>query len=268
MTTARDLTQRHRAQQLLLRRATVVQMERLWPALDWARLDATYPAFAVSVAVLVEQNRRTAAGLAASYLRAFRKASGVPGEVKPVFAQPLIVDQFAISLRTTSLAAVKTSAAAGVPEAAAMQNALTQTSGSMARLVLNAGRETVTGTLRNDPRARGYQRVLGGGGCDFCQMLAGRGAVYSADTVGFEAHDHCGCSAEPVYDIADQNAPVEWRPAKDRGNMPPQTDVDASRSVEQMRETLAALEKSLKKFDSPGTRARVEDLRRKIAARS
>jgi hypothetical protein len=30
-------------------------------------------------------------------------------------------------------------------------------------------------------------------------MLAGRGSVYSADTAEFEAHDHCGCSAEPVY---------------------------------------------------------------------
>jgi hypothetical protein len=43
------------------------------------------------------------------------------------------------------------------------------------------------------------QRVLGGAGCDFCQMLAGRGEVYSAETADFEAHDHCGCTAEPIY---------------------------------------------------------------------
>jgi hypothetical protein len=30
-------------------------------------------------------------------------------------------------------------------------------------------------------------------------MLAGRGAVYSADTVDFHTHGHCGCTAEPVY---------------------------------------------------------------------
>jgi hypothetical protein len=30
-------------------------------------------------------------------------------------------------------------------------------------------------------------------------MLADRGAVYSEATADFAAHDHCGCSAEPVY---------------------------------------------------------------------
>lgn len=200
MVTARHLTRVHRSQQLLLRQATVRQMQSLWPALDWSRLDATYPAFAVQVARLVQANRNTSAGLAASYLRAFRKATGVPGEVKPVFAQPLIVDQFATSLRVTSVVAAKTAAGNGVAADVAMANALTQTSGSMARLVLNAGRSTVLDTVAADPRAVGYQRVLGGGGCEFCQMLAGRGAVYGADSADFEAHDHCGCSAEPVYE--------------------------------------------------------------------
>jgi hypothetical protein len=31
-------------------------------------------------------------------------------------------------------------------------------------------------------------------------MIAGRGPVYkSDDSAGFEAHDSCSCSAEPVY---------------------------------------------------------------------
>ena len=193
------LTQQHRAQQLLLRKATVSQLERLWPALDWARLDATYPAFAVSVARVVQRNRQTSAGLAASYLRAFRQAEGVPGAIEPVFAQPLIVEQFNASLGATSIAAIKTAASNGIAQDVAMSNALTQTTGAMARLVLNAGRETTLETLRADSAAFGFQRVLGGGGCDFCQMLAGRGAVYKEDTASFEAHDHCGCTAVPVY---------------------------------------------------------------------
>jgi hypothetical protein len=197
--TAHVLTQRHRAQQLLLRRATVAQMARLWPALDWAQLDATYPRFAVSVAKLVETNRQTSSGLAASYLRAFRKAHNVPGEVKPVFAEPLIVDQLQSSLHTTSVAAAKNAAGRGVVAEVAMADSLTLSQGAMARLVLNAGRQTVVATLQADDEARGYQRVLGGGGCDFCQMLAGRGAVYGEQSAEFEAHDHCGCSAEPVY---------------------------------------------------------------------
>jgi hypothetical protein len=198
--TTHTLTQRHRAQQLLLRRATVAQVSRLWPALDWARLDATYPAFAVQVARLVQTNRQTSAGLAAAYLRAFRKTAGVPGEVKALYAEPLVVEQFQASLRTTSVAAIKAAAARQVAQADAMSAALTQTTGSMSRLVLDAGRLTATRTLSADSAALGYARVLGGGGCEFCQMLAGRGGVYSADSADFEAHDHCGCTAEPVYD--------------------------------------------------------------------
>ena len=200
MTTARQLTQEHRAQQLLLRRATVAQVSKLWPALDWARLDRTYPEFALSVAALVQRNRATSAGLAASYLRAFRQAHGVPGQVKVVFAEPLIVDQFTTSLRVTSVVAAKNAAAAGTVPEVAMRNALSQASGAMSRLVLDSGRDTLVQTLKADRAAFGWQRVLGGGGCDFCQMLAGRGAVYKEDTADFPSHDHCGCSAEPVYD--------------------------------------------------------------------
>jgi len=193
------LTQRHRAQQLLLRRATVQGVTKAWPALDWDRLDATYPALAVDLARLVELNRRTSAGLAAAYLREFRRAQRVGGTARIDLARPLIVDQFNASLSTTSIAALKKAASEGTVAEVAMANALTLVQGSMSRLVLNASRETITQTLAADPRARGYRRVLGGGGCDFCQMLAGRGGVYSAETADFEAHDRCGCTAEPVY---------------------------------------------------------------------
>jgi hypothetical protein len=193
------LTQRHRAQQLLLRKATVQGVTKAWPALDWTRLDATYPALAVDLARMVEMNRRTSAGLSAGYLREFRRSERVGGTVKIDLAKPLIVDQFNASLSTTSIAALKKAAAEGTAADLAMAAAMTLLQGAMARLLLNAGRQTITQTLANDSHAVGYQRVLGGGGCDFGQMLAGRGGVYSADTADFEAHDHCGCTAEPVY---------------------------------------------------------------------
>jgi hypothetical protein len=190
------LTQQHRAQQLLLRRATVAQVERLWPALDWTRLDATYPAFAAAMAVVVQRNRRTSAGLAAGYLRTLRRTLGVSGTVQPVLAPPLVVDQFHASLHTTSVAAAKAAASRGVAGEVAMANALTQTKGSMARLALDAGRTTITNTLQTDPASNGWRRVLGGGGCNFC---SGRAGVRMTSDVVFEAHDHCACTAEPIY---------------------------------------------------------------------
>lgn len=42
-------------------------------------------------------------------------------------------------------------------------------------------------------------------------------------------------------------------------------DVDGNRSPQQLRDTLAALERSARKFDSPGTQARIDDLERKLA---
>lgn len=193
---ARDLTVMHRRQQLALRKVTVEQMEKLWPALDWADLDKTYPGFAAEVAALVSKNRRASSGLAAAYLRAFRVASGLSGDVR-IVAPPMAPEQFTTSLRVTSLVAAKKSAAALVPADVAMANALTQASGAMARLVLNGGRETVTQTIRNDTEARGWRRILGGGGCDFCQKLAGR--IYPRDNADFDAHGKCGCTSEPVY---------------------------------------------------------------------
>ncbi|WP_036570544.1 VG15 protein, partial [Nocardioides sp. URHA0032] len=192
----RALTLMHRRQQLALRKSTVAQMEDLWPALDWADLDRSFPGFAAEALRVVSKNRRTSSGLAAGYLRAFRVASGLSGDVRIIVPQ-MPAEQFATSLRVTSLIAAKKAAANGVPVDVAMSNALTQSSGAMARLVLNAGRDTVTQTIRSDPKARGWERVLGGGGCDFCQMLAGR--VYPRDNAGFDAHDHCGCTAEPAY---------------------------------------------------------------------
>lgn len=59
-------------------------------------------------------------------------------------------------------------------------------------------RQTITKNARRDPDAVGWQRITGGG-CKFCRMLSGRGAIYKADTAHFAAHPNCGCSAAPVF---------------------------------------------------------------------
>lgn len=194
-----QLTRMHRRQQLALRAATKREFLTLWPALEWERLDATYPDFAARVALLVATNRRTGMGLAAAYLRAFRVASGLPGDVQIVLPAALPIEQVRESLRVTSVVSAKAAAKNGATASTAMTNALSSSSGAVARLVLNAGREAITATTEADPRAAGWRRVLGGAGCDFCRMLAGRGGVYGEQTGDFEAHDHCGCSTAPVY---------------------------------------------------------------------
>jgi hypothetical protein len=79
------------------------------------------------------------------------------------------------------------------------QGSLTKAQGGLQRLIANVGRETITGSSIEDPRASGWQRVSAGG-CGFCEMLASRGAVYSEREVDFGAHDNCRCGAVPVFD--------------------------------------------------------------------
>lgn len=196
MLTPNQLTSLHRRQQLTLRRTVIVDLARLWPRLRWAELDASYPLFAEAVSRLVTVRRRTSTGLAAAYLRAFRVASGLPGEVRMISPE-LDLDQFATSLEVTSKIAVKKSAGRGVEEHAAMAAALSLASGAMARLVLNGGRETLTATAKTDPKAAGWRRVLGMGGCDFCRGLAG---LVVDDETSIDCHDGCGCTAEIVYE--------------------------------------------------------------------
>ena len=74
-----------------------------------------------------------------------------------------------------------------------MGNALVQVSGSMSRISLNAGRETVMSAVRSDPAAFGWSRDGTGDTCAFCSMLISRGPVYKEETVGFKSHDHCAC---------------------------------------------------------------------------
>jgi hypothetical protein len=70
--------------------------------------------------------------------------------------------------------------------------------GGLQRRIANYSRETVTGSAVADPGSAGWQRV-GNGNCDFCEMLIGRGAVYSEASSDFQCHDNCRCSAEPVW---------------------------------------------------------------------
>lgn len=78
---------------------------------------------------------------------------------------------------------------------AAFQSLVT---GGAQRRVANFSRQTVMGSSYADPQATGWQRV-GSGECAFCAMLIGRGEVYSEASADFASHDHCNCSAVPVF---------------------------------------------------------------------
>lgn len=195
-----ELTEQHRRAQVALRATVLRDLLALWPTLDPARLDATFPAWATFAGQLITQRRALSSSLAARYLRAVREAAGVAGPDPVVLADPVDPEQMATALRVTSVVAVKKATARGVPAGRALTDAYVLSSGSATRLVLDGGRDTIRTSLARDGFARGWRRVTGGQGCDFCRMLAGRGAVYAAATADFQSHDHCSCVPEPVYD--------------------------------------------------------------------
>lgn len=192
------LTRNYRQQNLALRAQTVRDLTRLWPALDWRNLERTYPAWFAGASALIARDRARSAGLASLYLKAHRLQAGVPGEPNVRLVRAAPAEQVSTALRVTTLVAIKRSTMAGKTAELAMRDAFVQSSGAATRLVLDAGRDTVRATTVADPRTRGWERVTSGG-CSFCQMLAGRGAVYTEATADFESHDHCACSAAPVY---------------------------------------------------------------------
>lgn len=81
------------------------------------------------------------------------------------------------------------------PDSSAM---LSMLDGGVQRIVANAYRDTITAASVQDKAARGWARQ-GVGECEFCQMLIGRGAVYTEATADFESHDRCHCIAVPQF---------------------------------------------------------------------
>lgn len=188
------ITERHRQAQLAVRARLLADLGRIWPALDWTQLDRTWPAWATAVAALVERYRASSTTLAVAYLRAFRAAAGVPGPAPVVPAPPVPAGQLETVLHVTAVAQTKAVASSGVAGQQAMAAAFVRSAGAISRLVLGAGRDTITASLDADPRARGWQRVTSGAPCEYCAGLAGE-----PTSERFRTHDGCGCSAEPVY---------------------------------------------------------------------
>lgn len=194
----KPLTAAYRRESLKLRAGTIRSMQAVWPALDWNRLDETFPAWLAATRGLVERDHAKAAQTAGLYVEALRRSEKAAGSAA-VHLATLDAEQATTALRVTSIVALKRSAVAGIVADAAKARAFVQASGAATRLVLDGGRDTIRQTVAADPGARGWQRVGSGRSCDFCSMLLGRGAVYTEATADFPSHDHCACGAEPVY---------------------------------------------------------------------
>lgn len=199
---ARRLTEAHRLSQARLGVFLVGQVMAAWPLLDVDDLDGSFRRWLLVVSRLVQSQRRASAALAAGYLSAFRTLEmGVSGDgFTPRLAEPVEEERLATSLLVTGPAHLRSATAHGVPLSKAVDLARASSARAAVRHALNGGRETVTATVEADPAALGWARATSGRACHFCLMLASRGPAYKGEeTAGFDAHDGCACTAEPVY---------------------------------------------------------------------
>lgn len=194
------LTRRHYVAQLGVRAATSGDVARLWGVVDPTNLSGTYDRFATAATTIVRARHATSAGVAARYQEDFRKAERVAG--RPVVRLgPALNARDALGLiRGAGISGIINARKRGLSPQAAARNGLVKVLGQTTLLVLGGGRDTVLESAVADPQASRWQRVTSGEPCPFCAELAVRGAVFSADTADFEAHDHCSCSAEIAYE--------------------------------------------------------------------
>lgn len=76
---------------------------------------------------------------------------------------------------------------------------LSKISGALQRVITDGARQTITVSAKRDPSRPRWARETSGNACGFCEMLAGRGAVYGADSADFESHDACSCVPVPEF---------------------------------------------------------------------
>lgn len=199
------LTESNRRRQLALRAALTSDLVTLWRSFDIGDVDGSWQSLAPAVTTLTTSARRDSAVLAASYFSDFRQAEGATGTFRPRPVWGVNPDAVATSLRVTGPVAFKRAISAGITPQQASSQALVSTTGAVSRIALDGGRNTIDGNVRRDSTALGWARVTDGAPCAFCAMLASRGAVYRSEFTamyrgdGGKYHDHCGCSAEPIY---------------------------------------------------------------------
>jgi hypothetical protein len=188
------LTRQHQQMQLKLRSLAIADWTKLWPI--WDGSEARFKQLVEASVPLVQNYHRMSAGVSIDYYRRLRAAEidtsrGTVDVPLPSIGRGEIAGTLYITGRDMTAKAI----AAGHSPQAAVQNALVRTAGSMTRLILNGGRESLVQAALDDSESLGYRRITTGT-CDFCAELASHGLFESRD---FQAHDHCGCVAEPAF---------------------------------------------------------------------
>lgn len=163
-----------------------------WGLLSVGDLRATLPQVIAQTQAIVGQWGDVAAVAAAEYYAEERMAAGIATGFTPALAPAPTPDQVEAEIKWATKGLW--SATPDVPAAH------TLSLGATAAMALSPGRDTIIQAVQKDKAAVGWARITDGHPCAFCAMIASRGPVYKSEqSAGFEAHDHCQCSAAPFF---------------------------------------------------------------------
>lgn len=196
-----QLTEAHRLLQLRLSAGVIRDLLRLWGVVDPTDLRGTIDPFTRAGLAIVRAGNRASGAAAVRYYMAFRHVEGVHGAVALTAAPPPPDHAVAGAIRGAGLAGIVAARQRGASVKAAHDNGFVKLSGSATQLVLGGGRDTLMDAVQSDRAATGWQRVTDGAPCAFCAMVASKGIIAGDEaSAGFEAHGHCGCTAEPAFE--------------------------------------------------------------------
>lgn len=205
--TALEIATGARAVQIAIRAKLLRDAATLWPTLDPKRLNETWPGWIRAMSLLVSNYHGQSAQAAASSYRAAREqATHSPAPRSLIQLAPQPPNEW------LNKAFGYSGPGQFNRDTARPNTALSATLGTASRIALDGGRTTLIESVKHDPVALGWYRVTDGDPCAFCALLASRpsmkhedgsfrkGSLYrSEETASFLAHDHCGCSAAPIF---------------------------------------------------------------------
>jgi hypothetical protein len=190
--TSRELRDIRRAQSNVLNLA-LADLANAWRLLDLTDPEAARDVLLRLVPALSDTYGSLSAAVAADWYDDLRRDRSVAGVFSAAPAETVAAGRVEGAVRRI----------AGHLWTDTPEDALPALSGRLGKYVMQPGRDTIVGAVQVDPSSPRWQRFPGRPSpCEFCAMLAGRGPVYlSAETAdGTDYHDHCGCTAAPVWD--------------------------------------------------------------------
>jgi hypothetical protein len=186
----------------------------------------TWPTVERLIIERIEDQRAQSVAATHRFYTDVRRAEGITGAFDLIDAELLDMRQLVTNLRIVGPQTAGRQMALGRTDV--WRNTATRVAGEASRNVLGGGRSATLNTATADKKVIGWVRVTDGNPCAFCAMLASRGVSYrpyktkkSAVGAGgkksvfvrkdkkgrtvndFRAHQHCACTAKPVYSADD-----------------------------------------------------------------